>query len=198
MCSERAGEGVRTGDSEARERILQVARRLQAGATERARATTNFVGEPIQDPRFCKETVKFDKMGLWSAPTKQMEDEELCLSNAVVVKKTDKVSRELKRRLTVDFRGPNSRISPPSQQIPTVSELSELSERTGKAVLFDKDDGISGYYQWKLHENSKRFTGVYTPVCVCVQVRAAGNQRGAFCGMERWRQSSEICLESEC
>ena len=35
------------------------------------------------------------------------------VSNAVVVKKTDKVSGELKRRLTVVFRGPNSRIAPP-------------------------------------------------------------------------------------
>ena len=134
-----------------------------------------FVGKPMQDPRrqmsledeewFRKETVQFDKMGLWSAPTKQMEGEGLCVSNAVVVKKTDKVSGELKRRLTVDFRGPNSRISPPPQRIPTVSEL---SERTGKAVLFDKDDGISGYYQWKLHETSKRFTKVYTPLGVRV------------------------------
>ena len=35
-------------------------------------------------------------------------------------------------------------------------------------MLFDKDDGISGYYQWKLHEDSKRFTGVYTPLGVRV------------------------------
>ena len=27
---------------------------------------------------------------------------------------------------------------------------------------------ISGYYQWKLHENSKRFTGVYTPLGIRV------------------------------
>ena len=170
--------------SEAREEYAQVMRKhanaycrslddFKPGQLSVPELQLNYVGEPMQDPRRqmsvedeeWKETVKFDKMGLWSAPTKQMEDERLCVSNAVVVKKTDKVSGELKRRLTVDFRGPNSRISPPPQRIPTVSEL---SERTGKAVLFDKDDGISGYYQWKLHENSKRFTGVYTPLGVRV------------------------------
>ena len=128
-------------------------------------------GERIEDPRrhmgmedqewFRRETVKFDKMGLWSAPTKKMADDGLFMSNAVVVKTADKESGMVKRRLTVDFWGPNSRIDPPPQHIPTVGEL---AERVHKAVLFDKDDAISGYYQWKLHEDSKRFTGVYTPL----------------------------------
>ena len=128
-------------------------------------------GQRIEDPRrqmgmedhewFRKETTKFDELGLWSPPTKKMADEGLFMSNAVVVKTTDKESGEMKRRLTVDFWGPNSRIDPPPQHIPTVGEL---ADRVHDAVLFDKDDGISGYYQWKLHEDSKRFTGVYTPL----------------------------------
>ena len=32
---------------------------------------------------FKQESVKFDKMGLWSAPTKRMADDGLFMSNAV-------------------------------------------------------------------------------------------------------------------
>jgi hypothetical protein len=101
------------------------------------------------------ETGKFDKMGLWEIPSKEMIDQGLLVSNPVIVKTIDKETRMLKRRLTIDFWGPNSRIDPPPQRIPTVAEL---ADRVCKAALFDKDDGISGYYQWKLHKDSKRFT----------------------------------------
>ena len=44
----------------------------------------------------------------------------------------------------------------PPERIPVVGEL---ADRLHGVVLFDKDDGVSGYYQWPLHEDSKRFTG---------------------------------------
>jgi hypothetical protein len=132
----------------------------------------NVKGDPIRDARrqlsqgdeewYREETLKFDKMGLWAKPTKKMEDDGLWVSNVVVVKTVEKEgSGTIKRRMTFDYWGPNEHIDPPPQRIPTVAEL---ADRVQGAVLFDKDDGISGYYQWKLHEESKRFTAVYTPL----------------------------------
>ena len=132
------------------------------------------------------ETVKFDKIGLWEVPSKEMIDQGLFVSNPVIVKTIDKESKLTKRRLTIDFWGPNSRIDPPPQRIPTVAEL---ADRVCKAVLFDKDDGISGYYQWKLHQDSKRFTAVYTPLglrvfnCMPLGINVAPSEwNGAMAG----------------
>jgi RNase H-like domain found in reverse transcriptase/Integrase zinc binding domain/Integrase core domain/Zinc knuckle len=132
------------------------------------------------------ETGKFDKMGLWETPSKEMINQGLFVSNPVIVKTTDKESNMLKRRLTIDFWGPNSRIDPPPQRIPTVAEL---ADRVCKAALFDKDDGISGYYQWKLHKDSKRFTAVYTPLglrvfnCMPLGINVAPSEwNGAMAG----------------
>ena len=46
--------------------------------------------------------------------------------------------------------------------------VAELQDRIGDAVLIDKDDGMSGYYQWELHPDDRHFTGVYTPLGVRV------------------------------
>jgi hypothetical protein len=67
----------------------------------------------------------------------------------------------LERRLTIDYFHQNGAMAPPPERIPVVGEL---ADRLHGAVLFDKDDGISGYYQWPLHEDSKRFTAFYTPL----------------------------------
>ena len=39
-----------------------------------------------------------------------------------------------------------------------------MADRASKAVLLSKDDGFSGYYQWRLAEESKHITGVWTPL----------------------------------
>ncbi len=132
-------------------------------------------GPPIVDTRrqmgvddeewYRERAVLFDKVGLWEPPTQEMYDKGLFVSNPVIVKAINKKTLELERRITVDYWGPNSRIESPPQRIPVVAEL---ADRLHDAVLFDKDDGISGYYQWKLHKDSKRFTGVYTPLGVRV------------------------------
>jgi hypothetical protein len=132
-------------------------------------------GPPIVDTRrqmgvddeewYRERAILFDNVGLWEPPTQEMYDKGLFVSNPVIVKAINKKTLELERRITVDYWGPNSRIESPPQRIPVVAEL---ADRLHDAVLFDKDDGISGYYQWKLHRDSKRFTGVYTPLGVRV------------------------------
>jgi hypothetical protein len=63
--------------------------------------------------------------------------------------------------VTVDYAAPNAHILPPPGCIPTTNELADLLQG---AVLMDKDDGFSGYFQVELDEDSKRFTGFYTPL----------------------------------
>ena len=72
----------------------------------------------------------------------------------------------MKRRLTWTY-GVQTAGSTRLLNIPTAGES---AERVHKAVVFDKDDAIFRYYQWKEHEDSKRYTGVYTP---SVQLHAA-------------------------
>jgi transposase InsO family protein len=132
-------------------------------------------GPPIVDARrqlslqdeewFREKVVSMEKVGLIQSPTEEMIRLGLYVANAVIVKQLSKVSGEVERRLTIDYWGPNSRIKAPPQRIPVVGEL---ADRLHDAVLFDKDDGISGYYQWPLHEDSRRFTGFYTPLGIKV------------------------------
>jgi transposase InsO family protein len=114
---------------------------------------------------FREEVLKFDKIGMFQKPTEEMQRRGVWVSNAVIVKKADTATSDLRRRLTFDFWGPNSRIRPPPQRIPIVAEL---ADRLRHAVLMDKDDGWSGYYQRRLAEESRRFTGVYTPLGIRV------------------------------
>ncbi len=115
----------------------------------------------IDEEWYRKEVEKFDKIGMFERPTDEMAQRGLWVSNPVIVKKVDEATGEIKRRLTFDFWGPNSRIKPPPQRIPVVAEL---ADRLHDAVLLDKDDGWSGYYQRRLAPESRRFTGVYTPL----------------------------------
>ncbi|TXH00892.1 MAG: hypothetical protein E6R05_06395, partial [Candidatus Moraniibacteriota bacterium] len=134
----------------------------------------HITGEPIVDKRrtlnpqdeewLRQKTIEFNKLGLWEAPSEDMKA-GLWVSNPVVVKKLNVLTGEVSKRLTVDFCGPNSRINAPPQRNPTVQEL---ADRVAQAALFCKDDGFSGYYQRKLHKESKRFTGVWTPLGVRV------------------------------
>jgi hypothetical protein len=113
-----------------------------------------------------KQTLEFDAMGIWSPVTDEMQNQGLWVSNPVIVKQRDRENPDtVKRRLTVDFWGPNSRITPPTQRNPSVYEL---ADRLGKAALMDIDDAVAGYYQWRLHEDDKHFTGVWTPVGIRV------------------------------
>ncbi len=131
-------------------------------------------GVPIRDTRrpmnpddeewLRKQTLLFDEMGLLEVPAPEMLP-KLFVSNPVVVKTIDKESGEIKRRVTFDFWGPNSRIDPGPQRVPLHHEL---ADRASKAALWDKDDGFSGYYQYPLEEDSKYLTGVYTPLGVRV------------------------------
>ncbi len=131
-------------------------------------------GPPIRDARrslnpedeewLRKQTLLFDEMGLWEVPSPEMMA-KLFVSNPVVVKTTDRDTGELKRRVTFDFWGPNSRINPGPQRVPLHHEL---ADRARHAALWDKDDGFSGYYQYPLDEDSKYLTGVYTPLGVRV------------------------------
>jgi hypothetical protein len=87
------------------------------------------------------------------------------VSNAVIVKTRDHKTGELVRRVTFDFWPPNSRMDPGPQRVPLHHEL---ADRARHAVLWDKDDGYSGYYQYALDEDSKYLTGVYTPLGIRV------------------------------
>ncbi len=117
------------------------------------------------DEWYRQEVQKFDKIGMFQKPTEEMQRQGVWVSNPVIVKKTDTATGDIKRRLTFDFWGPNSRIRPPPQRIPLVADL---ADRLRHAVLMDKDDGWSGYYQRRLAEESRRFTGVYTPLGIRV------------------------------
>lgn len=110
------------------------------------------------------KTLEFDEIGLWEKPREEIKA-QLWISNPVIVKRENPLTGEVTKRLTVDFWGPNSRIEAPPQRTPTVQEL---ADRVREAMLFDKDDGFSGYYQRKLHPDSQKYTGVYTPLGVRV------------------------------
>jgi hypothetical protein len=49
------------------------------------------------------EMVKFDKIGLWEVPSKEMIDQGLFVSNPVIVKTIEKESKLTKLRLIIDF-----------------------------------------------------------------------------------------------
>jgi hypothetical protein len=87
------------------------------------------------------------------------------VSNAVIVKKPDKKTEKLTKRITFDFWGPNSRVDAGPQRVPLHHEL---ADRARDAVLWDKDDGFSGYYQYALDEDSRLLAGVYTPLGIRV------------------------------
>src|SRR6185369_8096240 len=65
-----------------------------------------------------KMTEEFDAKGLWEPVPRGMEG-KVFVSNVVIVK-TRLPDGEVKRRITVDFWGPNSRITPPPQSMPNV------------------------------------------------------------------------------
>ena len=109
-------------------------------------------------------TVQYDNAGIWETPTEEMWN-NLWISNPVIPEQPDKENGGVKFRLTVDFAGPNSRIEPYPGHSPLCEELASLLQG---AVLIDKDDGISGYFQVALHPDSKHLTGVYTPLGVRV------------------------------
>jgi hypothetical protein len=131
-------------------------------------------GPPIRDARrsmnpedeewFREKTLLFDKMGMWEVPSPEMLP-KLLVSNAVIVKTRDHKTGELVRRVTFDFWPPNSRMDPGPQRVPLHHEL---ADRARHAVLWDKEDGYSGYYQYALDEDSKYLTGVYTPLGIRV------------------------------
>ena len=77
------------------------------------------------DSQFMTEITKeYDRMGIWKAPPQEWGD-KLWVANPVIPAKTDPVTGEKKRRVTVDFAGPNSRIVAPPGCIPLVSELAD-------------------------------------------------------------------------
>jgi transposase InsO family protein len=131
-------------------------------------------GPPIRDARrpmnpedeeFLREkTLLFDKMGLWEVPSPEMLA-KLFVSNPVIVKTRDHKTGAWVKRVTFDFWGPNSRVDPGPQRVPLHHEL---ADRARNAVLWDKDDGFSGYYQYALDEDSKYLAGVYTPLGIRV------------------------------
>ena len=110
-------------------------------------------------------TKEYDEMGIWKAPSEEMKKKGLWVSNPVIPKKIDRVTAAVQRRVTVDCAGPNGRIVPPPGCIPTTSQLADLLQG---ALLMDKDDGFSGYFQVELDEESKHYTGVYTPLGIRV------------------------------
>ena len=111
-----------------------------------------------------EQTEEFDRLGIWGPPTEEMNAQGVSVSNVVVVKKTDPATGDVKRRLTVDYLI-NQVIKAPPQVNPRVDML---ADRIGQSDLFDKEDAISGYYQRMLAEESRRHTGVYTPLGVRV------------------------------
>jgi hypothetical protein len=127
-------------------------------------------GPPVRQPRrqlapdkiewLSKITVEYDEAGIWKPPTQEMWN-DLWISNPVIPTQPDKEKGGMKMRLTVDFAGPNSRIKPYPGHSPLCEELASLLQG---AVLIDKDDGISGYFQVALHPDSQHLTGVYTPL----------------------------------
>ena len=131
-------------------------------------------GPPVVDQRrpmsaeneewYRLETIKFDQMKLWKPPTPEMAD-KLCVCNPVIVDEYSWPKELWTKRLTVDYSPIHPFIKAPPAYIPNVHEM---ADRAGKAVLLSKDDGYSGYYQWKLAEESKHITGVYTPLGIRV------------------------------
>jgi hypothetical protein len=118
-----------------------------------------------EDEEFLRgKTLLFDKMGMWKVPPPEMLP-KLFMSNPVIVKTRDHKTDELQRRVTFDFWPPNSRVDPGPQRVPLHHEL---ADRARHAVLWDKDDGYSGYYQYALDEDSQYLTGVYTPLGIRV------------------------------
>jgi hypothetical protein len=148
---------------------------FKAGQVDAAKLKLDVTeGPPIRQARrplppdkrdwLAKITVEYDKAGIWEPPSPEMWN-ELWISNPVIPEQLDKQTGERKFRLTVDYAGPNSRITPYPGHTPVCEELATLLQG---AVLIDKDDGISGYFQVALHPESKPITGVYTPLGVRV------------------------------
>lgn len=106
-----------------------------------------------------KTSLHYEKIGMLHPPTDEMVRKGVWVSNPVIVEQPDKLNGRTKLQATVDMRV-NQFITPPHGYAPQATALNNCLIGAG---LIDKDDGIQGYYQWPLHEDSQCFTGVYTP-----------------------------------